>query len=80
MTSKSSQNPNVSIASIVAVSMLFSIGFSGCGVRGNPQPPLTSPTLGHGEPGFKRASEEFAFPNVPTPTPGPAASVREETR
>ncbi len=40
-----------------------------CGVRGNPQPPLTAPELGHGEPGIRRASEEFAFPNVPSPTP-----------
>jgi hypothetical protein len=51
---------------LLALCVLFS-----CGVRGNPQPPLTSPELGHGEPGFKRASEEFAFPNVATPTPIP---------
>ncbi len=46
---------------------------SGCGVRGRPQPPLTPPELGRGEPTFKRATEEFAFPQVPQPesTPEP---------
>ena len=59
---------------ILALCALFS-----CGVRGNPQPPLISPELGHGEPGFKRASEEFAFPNVPTPTPAPAAGSSQDS-
>ena len=46
---------------------------AGCGVRGRPQPPLTPPELGRGEPTFKRATEEFAFPDVPSaePTPDP---------
>ena len=56
------------------------IGFSSCGVRGDPQPPLTPPELGHGQPGFKRASEEFAFPNVPSSTPAPTPVSREEMR
>ena len=45
----------------------------GCGVRGRPQPPLTPPELGRGEPTFKRATQEFAFPEVPSPesTPDP---------
>lgn len=54
----------------------------GCGVRGKPQPPLTPTELGHGQPSFKRATEEFAFPNVPspdspvaTPTPRPTPSA-----
>lgn len=50
-----------------------------CGVRGRPQPPLTPPELGRGEPTFKRATEEFAFPNVPAPesTPDPKAPQGE---
>jgi hypothetical protein len=47
--------------------------FLGCGVRGKPEAPLTPPELGRGQPTFKRATQEFAFPNVPSPetTPGP---------
>jgi hypothetical protein len=46
---------------------------SACGVRGRPQAPLTPPELGRGQPTFKRATQEFAFPNVPNPeaTPDP---------
>ena len=28
----------------------------GCGVKGNPQPPLTPPELGRGQPTFKRSA------------------------
>lgn len=70
----------------MTIKFVFAVGFLGvlgltsaCGVRGNPQPPLTAPELGHGEPGFKRASEEFAFPNVPTPTPIPPRKSRPES-
>jgi hypothetical protein len=62
----------INIATIVLV--CASLAMSSCGVRGNPQPPLTSPELGHGQPGFKRASDEFAFPNVSSPTPAPATT------
>ena len=58
---------------LIALCAMFS-----CGVRGNPQPPLKSPELGHGEPGFKRASEEFAFPNVSSPTPIPPPGSNQE--
>lgn len=66
----------------VAITLLLLVGFSSCGVRGDPQPPLTPPELGHGQPGFKRASEEFAFPNIPSPTPAPTRAPRssEEIR
>jgi hypothetical protein len=40
-----------------------------CGVRGDPQPPLTPTELGRGKPTFKRSTEEFAFPDVPSPEP-----------
>ncbi len=46
---------------IISVALLM----SACGVRGRPQPPLTPPELGRGQPTFRRATEEFAFPNVP---------------
>ena len=52
------------IASLLAVGMLAA---AGCGVRGRPQAPLTPAQLGRGQPTFKRATEEFAFPNVPSP-------------
>lgn len=47
----------------------------GCGVRGRPLAPLESTPLGHGQPSFKRSTEEYAFPRVQppeaTPTPFP---------
>ena len=43
----------------------------GCGVRGRPQPPLTPAEIGRGQPTFKRATEEFAFPDVPSPESAP---------
>ncbi len=55
----------------IALVVLASVALLSCGVRGNPEPPLNSPELGHGQPGFKRASDEFAFPNVSSPTPAP---------
>src|SRR3990167_282904 len=63
---------------LLAAAVLFS--FSACGVRGKPQPPLTPAELGRGQPTFKRATEEFAFPSVPSPeaqpdpTPDPMSS------
>ncbi len=45
----------------------------GCGVRGRPQPPTTPPEIGRGQPTFRRATQQFAFPNVaPVPTPAPS--------
>ena len=52
--------------SLVVLSVLLA---TACGVRGRPQPPLTPAELGHGQPTFKRATEQFAFPAVPTPAP-----------
>lgn len=48
-------------------------GLAACGVRGKPQPPLTPPELSRGQPTFKRATQEFAFPEVPAvgATPDP---------
>lgn len=64
------------ILSVVAVLSLV-----GCGVRGRPQPPLTPPELGRGEPTFKRATEDLAFPEVPAPeaTPDPNKRSTGET-
>jgi len=53
--------------------VLTAVVVAGCGVRGKPQPPLTPPELGRGQPTFKRATEEFAFPNVPSPEASPDA-------
>lgn len=33
--------------------------YVGCGVKGDPKPPLTPAALGHGQPSFKRATKEF---------------------
>ncbi len=44
-----------------------------CGVRGKPQPPLEPAQIGRGQPTMKRVTEEYAFPDVPSPdaTPEP---------
>lgn len=49
--------------------------FVGCGVRGRPEPPLKPPTLGHGKPTFKRSTEEYAFPEVPSPDASPSPTA-----
>lgn len=49
-------------AFLVAVGALF---LSGCGVKGDPIPPQSPPHLGRGEPTYRRATEEFAFPEIP---------------
>ena len=38
---------------------------SGCGVKGDPVAPATPAELGRGQPTYKKATEEFAFPDVP---------------
>ena len=38
---------------------------AGCGVKGDPVPPGTPAELGRGQPTYKRAAEEFAFPDIP---------------
>jgi hypothetical protein len=40
---------------LIATLVLFAL--CGCGVKGNPQPPLQSPVLGRGEPNFSKATE-----------------------
>lgn len=66
---------------LVAASAVSTIlSFTGCGVRGKPQPPLQPAELGRGQPSFKRATEEFAFPEVPSPTPVADPKNRQESR
>ena len=36
-----------------------------CGVKGDPLPPEKPPTLGRGQPSYRRAAEEIALPNLP---------------
>lgn len=47
------------------ICVLFLFGVFGCGVKGDPLPPEKPPELGRGEPTYRRATEEFAFPDVP---------------
>ncbi len=60
---------------LLAVCVTQSLLTMGCGVRGEPLPPTTPPEIGRGQPTFRRATEPFAFSNVPpvaTPHPAPA--------
>ncbi len=67
-----------------AIATVLSMTLAACGVRGAPQPPLTPPELGRGQPTFKRATEGFAFPDVPSPyvvpepTPTPAQGEKKQ--
>lgn len=47
------------------VFLVIIIAVSGCGVKGDPIPPGTPVELGRGQPMYKRATEEFAFPDLP---------------
>lgn len=38
---------------------------SACGVKGKPQPPLTAPVLGRGEPNFSKATEKVKLKKKP---------------
>lgn len=58
------------VALLTIAFFLFAV-FAACGVRGKPQPPLTPAELGRGKPTFRRGTEEFAFPAVPTPSSVP---------
>lgn len=58
----------------MALLLIFCSGaLMACGVRGRPQPPLEPTEIGRGKPSFKRVTEEYAFPDVPSPeaTPKP---------
>lgn len=48
------------------VAILLFAGISGCGVKGDPVAPATPTELGRGQPTYKKATEDFAFPDVPT--------------
>lgn len=38
---------------------------SGCGVKGDPIPPERAVPLGRGQPSFKEATEDLAYPRLP---------------
>jgi hypothetical protein len=70
-----SASMSASLFAIVIVTTL-----SACGVRGRPQPPLAPAELGRGQPSFKGATEEMAFPSVPSPDATPRPSPRPAGR
>lgn len=43
----------------------FSALLIGCGIKGKPQPPLTPPVLGRGEPNFSKATEGLKIKKKP---------------
>ncbi len=52
-------------------------GLSGCGVRGDPVPPKMPAELGRGQPTYKGATEDLAFPTVP-PVLAPSVEDKKE--
>lgn len=48
---------------------LFLLLSTSCGVKGKPQPPLTDPVLGRGEPNFSKATEKVKLRKTAPPLP-----------
>jgi hypothetical protein len=48
---------------LTVITMLFLQ--AGCGVKGDPVPPKIPAELGRGQPTYKGATEDLAFPSVP---------------
>jgi len=46
---------------------IVSFMMSACGVKGKPQPPLTAPVLGRGEPNYSKATEKVKLKKKPIP-------------
>jgi hypothetical protein len=44
---------------------LLTILLSACGVKGKPQPPLTAPILGRGEPNYSKTTENVKLKKKP---------------
>jgi hypothetical protein len=57
--------------SLVIIIALF--GNIACGVRGDPVPPKIPVELGRGQPTYRGATEDLAFPTVP-PVYAPSAN------
>lgn len=53
---------------VMIVGTLLGFAIFGCGVKGDPKPPLTPASLGHGQPSFKRATKALG------PSPNPEAN------
>lgn len=39
--------------------LILALFIAGCGVKGKPQPPLETPTLGRGQPNFSKAAKKL---------------------
>lgn len=46
---------------------IISLLLGACGVKGKPQPPLTAPVLGRGEPNYSKATEKVKLKKKPIP-------------
>ena len=51
----------------------------GCGVKGDPKPPLTPAALGHGQPSFKRATKFLAPTQVPDSEQAPRIKTNDDS-
>jgi hypothetical protein len=62
----------------ILITLLF-VGLidQGCGVRGDPVPPKNAPILGRGQPTYKGATQDLAFPTVP-PVYAPKSKDKED--
>ncbi len=65
---------------ILFILPLAALVAAACGVRGKPQPPLEPAFIGRGKPSFKRSTEEYAFPEVPSPDATPTPTPPRKTQ
>lgn len=70
-------NKLIFLKRILIVIMIATLGHIGCGVRGDPIPPKVPAELGRGQPTYKGATEDLAFPSVP---PVIAPSVNDQKK
>lgn len=54
---------------------LLTLFVFGCGVKGDPKPPLTPVSLGHGQPSFKRATKPLPTPQTQESEPAPRKTI-----
>jgi hypothetical protein len=53
---------------VLKIFLLSVWALTGCGVKGNPQPPLTAPVLGRGEPNYSKATEKVKLKKKTPPS------------
>jgi hypothetical protein len=59
------------------ISTAISFLLAACGVKGDPKPPLTPASLGHGQPSFKRATKDIKPTLIVEPEASPVPKTQK---